>query len=103
MKGQKTIQFIKSPVAVFHLAYFADDIVTMPANRADVLIEAGFAKEYAPAMEIRIDLPEDIPARDKLLKAGVKSLHELNAYDDLTQIPSIGPATAKAIAEYLKK
>ena len=75
----------------------------MAINVADLLIEDGFAREYAPAMEITEDLPEDIPSREKLIKAGVKSMAELKAYQDLTQIPGIGPATAKIIAEYLKK
>ena len=46
---------------------------------------------------------EGIPALDVLLKNGFKSIAEVKAHPDLTQINGIGKATAEAIATYLKK
>lgn len=103
MSVTKKIRFIKPPVAVFRLAYFVGDIVEVAANQAEVLIESGFAEEYMPVLEDVTDLPVDIPSREKLLAAGVKSMQELILYDDLTEIPGIGKKTAEAITDYLKK
>lgn len=103
MTKTKKIIFTKSPTPVFHLAYFDGDIVEFPVNQADELIEAEIAVEYLPVFEDVEDLPVDIPGRDKLILAGVKSMTELRLYDDLTEISGIGKKTAEAIIEYLKK
>ena len=103
MSATKKIRFIKSPTPVFNLAYFDGDIVDMPANQAEVLIDSGFAEEYFPVISAVADLPLDIPGRDKLILAGVKSLDELRLYDDITEIKGIGKKTAEAIVDYLKK
>lgn len=97
------IRFTKSPTGVFNLAYFPGDIVEMPANQAEVLIESEFAEEYIPVISDVNDLPLDIPGRDKLIAAGVKTMNELRQYDDITEIKGIGKTTAKAIVDYLKK
>jgi len=99
----KKIQFTKSPTPVFNLAYFAGDIVEMPANQADTLIEAEFAVEFFPVVSEAADLPQDIPGRDKLIAFGVTSMAELRQYDDPCEIKGIGKKTAEAILEYLKK
>jgi hypothetical protein len=43
------------------------------------------------------DLPADFPGRDDLVRAGVTTLTELAAVESLTDIPGIGPATARRI------
>ena len=103
MAATKKIRFTKSPTPVFNLAYFEGDIVEMPANQADALIEADFAVEYFPVINHSVDLPQDIPGRDKLLASGVSTLSELMQYDDPSEIKGIGKKTAEAILEYLKK
>jgi predicted flap endonuclease-1-like 5' DNA nuclease len=103
MKGKKIIQFIKSPSpAPFFMAYFVDDVVEVNDNQAEALIEAGVAKEYIPEKKAAIPLPADMPARDKLIKAGVNSLDELKLYTDLTEINGIGKALAEQISKFLK-
>jgi hypothetical protein len=47
-------------------------------------------------------LPEDFPARAWLEKAGVDTLGELRARDDLTEIPGIGDARARKIREVIE-
>lgn len=54
-------------------------------------LEVGGAKE----------LPEDFPARDKLLAAGVETYADLLAVDDLQDIHGIGPVTEKKILDAL--
>lgn len=103
MTATKKIKFIKSPTPVFNLAYFDGDIVEMPVNQADLLIEFEVAVEVTPVFADIQDLPVDIPARDKLMEAGVKSMDELRLYEDLTEIKGIGKKTAEAITEYLKR
>jgi hypothetical protein len=103
MSATIKIIFIKSPTPVFNLAYFDGDIIEVYPNQAEVLIEAGVAREYIPEFRDIEDLPVDIPGRDKLLQAGVKSMEELKLYDDLTEISGIGKKTAEAIIDYLKK
>lgn len=46
-------------------------------------------------------LPEDFPAREELLHAGVDSLEAVAAVEDLTAIPGIGPAKAKRVLSKL--
>lgn len=47
-------------------------------------------------------LPDDFPGLAKLAAAGVTTWSKLRQLgDDYTRVPGIGPATAKAIAEYL--
>lgn len=101
--GYKKIQFTKSPTGKFNLAYFAGDVVEMPANQAEVLIEHDFAVEVTPEIYPKDDLPPDVPARDKLLAAGVKSIEELKLFDDLTEIPGVGKKLAEQIVAYLNK
>lgn len=100
---KKKIQFNKSPVGFFNLAYFAGDVVEMPANQAEVLIEAGYAKEYAPAVNPQPDLPADLPGRDVFLSNGIKTLDELKLITDFTEIKGIGKKTAESIVKYLNK
>ena len=102
MAATKKIQFDKSPVGVFHLAYFVGDVVLMHSNQADVLIEAGFAHEYTDK-PVETGLPADIPHREKLIAAGVTTLEELKEYNDFTEIDGIGVKAGKAIDNYLNK
>ena len=103
MITMKKIIFIKSPTPVFNLAYFDGDIIEVHENQADVLIDAGVAKEYLPVFADVEDLPVDIPGRDKLIAAGVTTLEELKEYNDFTEIDGIGVKAGKAIENYLNK
>ncbi len=57
------------------------------------------AREIAAAVPDRafIDIPDDFPGRDELLRAEVRTLQGVRALSDLTSVPGIGPATAKRI------
>lgn len=99
------ITFIKSPTGSFNLAYFEGDSVEMPANQAKELMNAGVAKPFDINEDdpIGVDLPMDIPARDLLIKQGIKTMDELLIYPDLTKIAGIGKQINKQIMNYLKK
>ncbi|HEV8655638.1 MAG TPA: helix-hairpin-helix domain-containing protein [Candidatus Limnocylindria bacterium] len=47
-------------------------------------------------------LPDDFPGRDKLADAGIRTYAQLRDAGDVTEIPGIGEATAKKIADALK-
>lgn len=48
-----------------------------------------------------ISLPPEFPGRSHLVRAGLTSLAEVRARDDLTDLPGIGPKTAEQIEEAL--
>ena len=99
----KRIKFTKSPTGRFNLAYFDGDVVDMPQAMAEILIEAEYAVEVHSKIAYNTQLPADVPQRDKLILAGIKSLEELKEYHDFTEIDGIGVKSAKAIEKYLKK
>lgn len=60
------------------------------------------AREIARAeADGALALPEDFPARGELVRAGVRSVEDLAAVEDLTDIPGIGPAKAKRVISKL--
>ena len=97
------IKFIKSPTGAFNLAYFPGETADMPDHQAQELIESGYAEQVHPVLPHQevCDLPGDLPGRKIILDAGVKTLKELSAYDELTEIPGVGKMTARKIREYL--
>lgn len=97
------IEFVKSPTGAYNLAYFEGDRVDMPDHQALELIETGYAKKVTPVLpkEEKMDLPADLPMRKIILEAGIKTMSELKAYDELSDIPGIGMRSAKKIANYL--
>lgn len=55
------------------------------------------------AVSEEIDLPEDIPGRDKLIEAGIVTLAKVpKKAADLAKLKGIGKQTANQIATYLK-
>lgn len=48
-----------------------------------------------------VSLPDDVPARDMLIAAGVTTVDALRAVDDLTSIMGIGKVTASHIYGWL--
>jgi len=99
------ITFLKSPTGVYNLAYFEGDTVEMPVGQARELMDAGIARPFNKVEDdpVGVDLPAEIPGRKLLLKHGIKTMEELKAFKDLTQISGIGKSTAKQITEYLNK
>jgi len=100
----KVVEFTRSPSgSPFRLGYFVGDVVELEEKQAQTLIDAKFAKEHRPSIKkVSTDLPGDIPGRYNLLKAGVKTMEELTAYQDLTDISGIGNKLAEKIKDFLK-
>ena len=82
------------------------DPLNVSSEEADRLISIGAAvsAEDQPTAGADSDLPEDVPAREVLVAAGVseEQLWELFDADDLTSIEGVGKGRAAEIAEYLK-
>lgn len=57
----------------------------------------------APENKSAVGLPDDIPGREQLLAAGVLSLDDVAAMEDLTDVDGIGKATAAKILAYLEE
>ena len=47
----KTVEFIFSPTGAYALEYSVGDVAELPANKADELIDAGFAIVYEEKSE----------------------------------------------------
>lgn len=47
------------------------------------------------------ELPEDFPGRDELMAAGLVTVEQVAATEDLTTVPGIGNATQGRIRDYL--
>lgn len=58
--------------------------------------------QEAPAeVETTTAIPEDIPGYDHLIDAGLKTIEDIESYNDLTKIKGIGDATKEDIVNYL--
>lgn len=57
----------------------------------------------ADAVEVgaSVELPDDFPGRDKLLRSGAETVADVMEMDDLQDVHGIGPVTARAIQEAL--
>lgn len=65
-------------------------------------VEKRFAiVEPVVMIEETSDLPEDLPARQKLIDAGYDTMEKVKACTDFADIKGIGAATAKQITDYL--
>lgn len=92
------VKFIKNGMAI-GLGYFTNDIVAIDEKRANDAIELGIAQKYKP--EDIIDLPSDLPGREKLIAANIITTDQLKEIPDLTEIKGIGKALAKKIVDHL--
>lgn len=92
------IQFIKHP-GRFRLAYFPGEFAEMEEKQAEELCLAGVAGYAAEGYS---ELPEDIPARDVLVKLNL-SLDELKQIEDYTELQGIGKATSQKLIKYFNK
>lgn len=95
------VKFLKSPTA-YGYGYFAGDTADIPNKDAVKLTSLKVCAILEDTPD-NCELPTDIPMRDALETAGIKSLDDLLKITDLTTIKGIGAKTAPQIAEYLKK
>lgn len=52
--------------------------------------------------QAKMELPADLPARAKFLRAGFDSLQALSVLEEWSQVPGIGPKTAEELDEYFQ-
>jgi len=92
------VKFVKQP-GKFRLAYHPgeegefDEKQAMEMQKAGVVIPVE-AKDSS-------DLPEDLPGRDAITKAGI-SYDELKDIQEYEEIAGIGKGTAAKLVEYFK-
>lgn len=83
-----------------------DDVSEPPAEVKEELVEEVIAEQEAETEKEHVEpkgqLPQDFPAHDKLHEAGINTYGQLCKVEDLTEIPGIGPETAKLIKKRLK-
>lgn len=92
------VQFIKGGASWGFGYQPGDQGELLDLKQAQELESHGVLKIIEPPVE----LPDDLPGRDKLVENGFKTIHQLQAIDDYTEIPGIGKVLANKIAEYLK-
>ena len=83
------------------LAYHAGEEAEFEDLQADELIRQGYCCLPEKDEQVENMLPEDLPAREVLFAAGVKTLDELSGIDDLTSLEGVGKKTAEKIENYL--
>jgi hypothetical protein len=83
------------------LAYFAGDTVELEELQAKELIALGVAALPDVDEDEVNTLPEDLPARDLLFKAGIKTKEDLKSIEDFSALEGIGKKTAEKIENYL--
>jgi len=89
----KKLKFIKHPGG-FNLAYHPFEVGMFEEKQAAELIGAGVCIAVEES-----DLPEDLPGRNYILKAGL-SLEELKEIKDFTEIPGIKKNIAEKLTTY---
>jgi len=99
------VKFIK-PGNEVQMAHCIGDKVEMPELLALELSERGIIEPFNPTKEPQLDLPENLPARDLILAAGITTVEEVLLEikgKTLTEIKGIGKRTAEQIEEFLTK
>jgi hypothetical protein len=91
------IQFIKSATGIGYGYLEGAEVDCLDAFGKE-MIDLGYAKMMTTNPDA---LPLDLPGRDALLKAGIKTIDEIKAIGDLTEIEGIGKATAEKIGVYI--
>ncbi len=81
----------------------------VPDNDVGAYERAGYKKGSIPEAGEKFDIPEttlnadalpgDFPGHAALSEAGISTFADLDAVEDLTEIPGIGKATAEKIEE----
>lgn len=95
------VKFLKNGPG-FGFGYMAGQSADIDAKKAAELIKLKVVVA-AEGDEGNCELPEGIPHRDELEKAGINSLDELAKYaNDYTAIAGIGKAKATDIDDYIK-
>lgn len=89
-----------------NFGYFAGDNAEIDDNTAGELLEKGYvilvpSEEIDPVDENQ--LPENLPGRILIFKAGINSVEELKLMkeEDFTSIKGIGPKMAEQIVEFV--
>ncbi len=98
------VKFIKQG-GIVGMAHWLGDVVEMPEIMAIELQERGIVEKFNPANEPATDLPENLPARDLILEAGITTIEEVLMEIEagtLTAIKGIGKVTATQIAKQLQ-
>lgn len=91
------VQFIKSG-SPYGFGYSAGATgVILDEKQAKELESLGVLKIIPPPCE----LPENLPGRDKLIKAGFNTIEELKNISDITEVEGIGKQLASKIAAYI--
>lgn len=96
MAKSTKVKITKPVIGKFGLGYFPEDIATLEEKQAATLIKAGYAVAHDDS-----DLPQGIPGRKELIKAGI-TYDELQEITDLENIEGIGKAMAKRISDFIK-
>lgn len=92
------IKITKSTAGIGY-GYMEGQELDLSDNKAMDFINRG----YACMVTTNTDgLPEDIPGRNALLKAGFKTVTELSGITDFSQYDGISKAVSDKITEYLK-
>lgn len=97
------VKFIKTAVGI-GLGYFEGNIAELDEKLAAELIEMGYIEKHIAKNTIQ--LPDDFPARETLIKAGFTDLEDLFEEVEngtLTKVKGIGSKTAVEIENYLNK
>lgn len=99
------VQAFKEGGCVFYNGRVYSKLALMPEAFRNPPQDAGQQQENDPPNPPVVTLPDNLPGRDDLAKAGITNVELLKAAiergDDLTKIKGIGEATAKAIAEFM--
>lgn len=69
-------------------------------DEADRLVARGVV-QHASDAEDTGDLPEDLPGRKELIKAGFSTLEAVREIEDFTEVKGVGESKAEAIEAYL--
>lgn len=109
----KTVKILKSAAGIL-ASYTAGEIIQLKDKEANSLVKAKIAEYYNPLPSEKVNiqqdnekeaenkLPEDCPARELLIKAGLTTVDDVLNHEDLTLVKGIGDATAKEILEFLQ-
>jgi len=91
-----SLKIVKYPKD-FRLGYHVGETGEFEEKQSKELIEGGFA---IPATEPS-ELPEDLPGRNHLAKAGL-TLEDIKSMTDFTDVKGINKNLSEKIIEYLK-
>ena len=80
----------------------ARDVQAILVREVDDALRA-IVKDAQDRMEEPVGLPDDLPGRRQLEKAGVTDLVDILAVEDFTIYPGIGQATAKKLRAWLEE